>query len=142
MTLQPRRASTPSAKPVLYRGHRVLIIDDDADGLEALSELLETSGYEVSVACGGDEGVGLAATVRPDAVVLDVGLPNCDSPEVIRRLKAHDASIVAFSRAADDEGAARAAGANWFVLKPDSDTLERVLACVMRGAAPAVVGAR
>jgi len=132
MTLEPRR--TAIAKPVLFGNPRILIVEDDADELEALSELLETAGYEVSAACGGHEGLGLAQTVRPDAVVMDLRLPNCDSSDLIRRIKsAHDVTIVAFSGAAEGELAARAAGADWFVLKPDAATLERALACVTRG---------
>jgi len=141
MTLEPRRQAP--TKPLLFGSPRILIVDDNADELEALSELLETSGYEVSVACGGHEGIGLADTIRPDAVVLDLCLPNCDSSDVIRRIKAAiDVTIVAFSGAAERECAARAAGADWFVLKPDSETLERALACVTRGGSFRFAGAK
>jgi CheY-like chemotaxis protein len=58
-------------------------------------------------------------------------LPDTDGVDLIRTLKAADASttIVAFSASLEAEPAARAAGADWFVLKPDSDTLRHVLAC-------------
>jgi CheY-like chemotaxis protein len=108
---------------------RVLVVEDDADCLEVLSELLETYGCLVSAACNGADAIRLARTMQPDVVVLDLTLPDCDACQLIQRLKADDAAVtvVVFSGARDRECAARAAGADWFVLKPDSETLQRVV---------------
>jgi len=51
---------------------RVLIIDDDRDYVEAIAALLTASGYEVSRAGSGSEGLDLAKTLRPDLILLDV----------------------------------------------------------------------
>ena len=111
---------------------RILLVEDDADALEVLSELLEAGGDEVSVSCTGTAVLALARLVRPDVVVMDLRLPDADGVDLIRMLKAADAAttIVAFSGALASEPAARAAGADWFVRKPYSDTLKQVLACL------------
>ncbi len=51
---------------------KVLIIDDDPDFVSALEALLQSSGYEVSAAANGKEGLHLAKTQRPDLILLDV----------------------------------------------------------------------
>ena len=51
---------------------KVLIIDDDPDYVAAISALLEGSGYEVSRATNGTEGLDMAKTLRPDLILLDV----------------------------------------------------------------------
>ena len=68
-------------------------------------------------------------TARSGSPILVVD----DNAETTAALVAADVAIVAFTGGADGERAARAAGADWFVLKPDSETLERALACVTRG---------
>lgn len=50
----------------------VLIIDDDADYVSGLAHLLETNGYGVRTAASGGDGLDLAKTVKPDAILLDV----------------------------------------------------------------------
>jgi len=51
---------------------KVLIIDDDRDYVEAISALLTASGYEVSRAANGTEGLDMAKTLLPDLILLDV----------------------------------------------------------------------
>jgi len=128
MSIEPRGVV---AKRVAPAG-RILIVEDDADGLEKLSELLEAAGYEVSVSCTGNAALALMPIVRPHVVVMDLRLPDADGVGLIRRLKAadDDTAIVVFSGSLASEPAARAAGADWFVPRPDRDTLERVLACL------------
>ena len=55
---------------------RVLVIDDDARILKTLAINLRARGYEVSLARSGEEGLQLAARHHPDAVILDLGLPD------------------------------------------------------------------
>src|SRR5512140_558532 len=51
---------------------KVLIIDDDPDYVEAISALLSASGYEVSRAADGTEGLHMAKALQPDLILLDV----------------------------------------------------------------------
>jgi signal transduction histidine kinase/DNA-binding response OmpR family regulator len=66
----------------------VLVIEDDAAAGELLRVHLESAGYAVLVATSGRQGTAWAALVRPDAVLLDILLPDIDGWEVLQRLKA------------------------------------------------------
>jgi CheY-like chemotaxis protein/two-component sensor histidine kinase len=67
---------------------RILIIDDNVDGREALVTLLELAGHEVHEAVDGPSGLASASQLRPDAVLVDIGLPGLDGFEIARRLRA------------------------------------------------------
>src|SRR5688500_13011309 len=67
---------------------RVLVVDDNIDTAQSLSWLLESSGHEVRAAHRGLDAIDAALDFRPDAVLLDVGLPDVDGFEVARRLRA------------------------------------------------------
>ena len=67
---------------------RALVVEDNADAADMLSELLGLWGYDVRAAQSGEEGVSLAASFRPHVVLLDIGLPGMDGFEVARRLRA------------------------------------------------------
>jgi CheY-like chemotaxis protein len=66
---------------------RVLVIDDNRDAAESMTVLLELWGHEVRIAYNGPDAVGLAADYRPDAVLLDIGLPGMNGYEVAQRLR-------------------------------------------------------
>jgi two-component system CheB/CheR fusion protein len=66
---------------------RVLIIDDDTDGAEALSLLLRSAGHETEVAPDGETGVERAARIKPDVILVDIGLPDMDGYDVARELR-------------------------------------------------------
>lgn len=80
----------PAAKPregtVLAR--RVLVIEDNPDGRETLRLFFELKGHTVEVAADGVEGLDKALSWRPQAVIIDLGLPRLDGYEVARRLRA------------------------------------------------------
>jgi CheY-like chemotaxis protein len=119
---------------------RVLVIDDDAEGRLALGELLAMWGYETDEAHDGTRAIEVSREKRPDIVVLDLGLPDRNGVELIARLKAGGASVIAYSGWHNLEGGARAAGADAFVLKPDISALRRALAeadVTRTGGAPA-----
>ncbi len=78
------RKPTPSAR----RQFRVLVVEDNPDGREMLRLLLQMVGYDVLVARDGVEGVEVALRERPQAAVIDIGLPRLDGYEVARRLRA------------------------------------------------------
>jgi CheY-like chemotaxis protein len=66
---------------------RVLLIDDNRDATESMTVLLELWGHEVRVAYNGPEALALAAEFRPDAALLDIGLPGMNGYEVAKRLR-------------------------------------------------------
>lgn len=66
---------------------KVLIIDDDADIVEAMRLVLEKRGYKVSIASDGNEGLDKARAEKPDVIILDVMMPGLDGFEVARELK-------------------------------------------------------
>ncbi len=67
--------------------HTVLVVDDTADSRQLAAFVLERAGFAVIEAATGMEALARAASVVPDAVVLDVSLPDLDGFEVCRRLK-------------------------------------------------------
>jgi len=69
-------------------GMSILIVDDDVDFLEMQRELLEIHGFsEIFLAPGGEEGIQLAFSEKPDVILLDMNMPKISGYEVIGRLK-------------------------------------------------------
>src|SRR5213593_2326490 len=68
-------------------GVRLLVVDDDRAVRDALRRALTLAGYEVQSADGGQQALTQVATGVPDAVVLDIGMPDIDGLEVCRRLR-------------------------------------------------------
>lgn len=69
------------------RSRRVLIVEDSADIRDSTHDVLALSGFEVSVAASGKEALESAPGFAPDAILLDVGLPDLTGYEVARRLR-------------------------------------------------------
>ncbi len=67
--------------------NKILVVDDEADLVETLKFRLEISGYDVSTALDGQEGLKKARTENPDLVILDLMLPKLDGYRVCRMLK-------------------------------------------------------
>jgi len=67
---------------------RLLIVEDDAPLASGLRRMLEAEGHAVDVAARGEEAMAAAAAERFDLVILDIGLPQMDGFEVLRRLRA------------------------------------------------------
>ncbi|MFC4054919.1 response regulator transcription factor [Actinomadura syzygii] len=109
---------------------RVLVVDDEPDLAEVLSRALALEGWTVRTAADGAEALAVAADFRPDAVVLDVMLPDIDGLRVLHRLRAGAPDVcVLFLTARDaveDRVAGLTAGGDDYVTKPFS--LEEVLA--------------
>jgi two-component system OmpR family response regulator len=109
---------------------RVLVVDDESALAELLSMALRYEGWEVRTAGDGGGAVRAARDFRPDAVVLDVMLPDFDGLEVLRRLRAEQTEVpVLFLTARDaveDRIAGLTAGGDDYVTKPFS--LEEVVA--------------
>ncbi len=109
---------------------RVLVVDDEPMLSQLLQMALRYEGWQVSTAATGLEALTLARTFAPDAVVLDVMLPDIDGIEVLRRLRTGDEDVpVLFLTAKDavqDRIAGLTAGGDDYVTKPFS--LEEVVA--------------
>lgn len=66
---------------------RILLVDDDDDIREVLSELLTHEGHTVTCAADGAEGVLRALQTEPEAAIIDLTLPGIDGVEVARRIR-------------------------------------------------------
>jgi len=116
---------------------RILIVDDEPQILRALRINLTARGYEIRTAADGAEALRAATSDRPDLLVLDLGLPDMDGVEVIRRLREWTpVPIIVLSGRADsrDKVDALDAGADDYVTKPFSldELLARVRAVARR----------
>jgi len=109
---------------------RVLVVDDEVNIAELLAMALRYEGWQVSMAHTGTKAVAAAKDERPDAVVLDVMLPDFDGMEVLRRMRGHHPDVpVLFLTARDaveDRVTGLTAGGDDYVTKPFS--LEEVVA--------------
>ena len=100
---------------------RVLVVDDEPQILRALAANLRARGYEVDLAGTGEAALTLAQRHRPDAVVLDLGLPGIDGLEVIRGLRGWTKVPIVVLSVRDreaDKVAALDLGADDYVTKP------------------------
>jgi PAS domain S-box-containing protein len=127
----PTRAPVP-APPRTSR--RVLVVDDNVDGLETLALLLEMSGHQVRTASDGFAALVVAGEFRPEVVLLDIGLPGLDGYEVARRLRADPTftgmrliALTGWGQDTDRERSSQA-GFDLHLVKPvDPAELRRVL---------------
>jgi two-component system, OmpR family, KDP operon response regulator KdpE len=100
---------------------KALVVDDEPQIVRALRTSLRANGYEVESAAGGGEALDLAATWEPDVMIVDLGLPDLDGIEVIRRLRGWTELPVIVLSARDernDKIRALDAGADDYVNKP------------------------
>src|ERR1017187_3723347 len=105
---------------------RVLVVDDEPSLAELLASVLRYEGWEIRTADDGAEAVRTAREFRPDAVVLDIMLPDFDGLEVLRRVRAELPHVCVLFLTAKDAVAGITAGGDDYVTKPFS--LEEVLA--------------
>ena len=150
--LESVTASEPSAEgaaaPTQPAALRLLIIDDNVDLATGLSAyFVDKTGIEVRVAYTGESGIRLAREFRPNAVLLDIGLPDIDGCEVARRLRAestfHHVPLIAisgFSAEADRKRATLAGFDRYFVKPVAFQMLHDVLAGHAAGCAKIKAG--
>jgi CheY-like chemotaxis protein len=108
------------------------VVDDNADAADAISMLLGSSGHEVHTAYGAFEAIEKAADVRPEVILLDIGLPGMDGYELARELRRikKDALLIALTGYGQDKDRrkAREAGFDHHLTKPvDLDGLNALL---------------
>jgi CheY-like chemotaxis protein len=107
-------------------GLRVLVVDDEADALGLVSDLLRAQGADVYLAASAPEALEKFGAVRPDVVVSDIGMPELDGFALIRKIRALGVEqggrtpAVALTAYAGAEDARRAfaAGFQMHVAKP------------------------
>lgn len=106
---------------------KLLVIEDDAAIRRLLAAALERSGYRVVLAATAREGMAAIDIDRPDAIVLDLGLPDRDGLELIQPIRAKSAAPLIIVSAREDTAEKVAAldlGADDYVVKPfDSEEL-------------------
>lgn len=101
----------------------VLVIDDEIQVRRLLRVILERAGYAVLEAASGDEGIGQAVQHSPAAILLDLGLPDLDGQQVLKRLREWSqvpVLVVSVRGHEDDKISALDSGANDYITKPFS----------------------
>ena len=117
--MAPETLIRPDGTPV-----RVLVVDDEVNIAELISMALRYEGWDITTAHTGTKAVRAAKDHQPDAIVLDVMLPDIDGLEVLRRIRSNQPDVpVLFLTARDaveDRVAGLTAGGDDYVTKPFS----------------------
>ena len=108
---------------------KILIIEDNEQNMYMLTYLLESNNYEVFQSFNGTEGIALAKKIKPDAILLDIQLPEMDGYAVARELRKNKEltvtpiiAVTSYAMTGDKEKAFEA-GATGYIEKPiDPDT--------------------
>lgn len=124
---------------------RILVVDDEPQIRRAMQTGLTAHGYEVVVAEDGERALAAVVDTAPDLVFLDLGLPDIDGAEVIRRLRSFSSIpviVVSVRDAQADKVEALDAGADDYVTKPFAmeELLARARAALRRSGDPSSVG--
>jgi len=132
-TAEPREEiAVPARTPPVRR--RILIVDDNVDGVESMAMMLQLGGHETHIAHDGLEAMEAVERLLPDAVLLDIGLPRLNGYEVCRRIRQEawgkDLVLVAVTGWGQQEDRRRStdAGFSAHVVKPvDPGVLMKLL---------------
>ncbi len=135
-----RSADARPAVEAPNQGLRILIVDDNRDSADSLAMVLQLMGHDTRTAYDGLEGVALATDFRPDAILMDIGLPKLNGYEACMRIRerpeAASVVIVAITGWGQDADRRRSqmAGFNHHMVKPiDPDALAILLAGITAG---------
>ncbi|HEY2306370.1 MAG TPA: response regulator transcription factor [Streptosporangiaceae bacterium] len=127
---------------------RLLVVDDEPTILELLAGTLRFAGFDVLTAVSGAEALRAAATAKPDLILLDVMMPECDGFDVIRRIRAGGPRIPVIFLTARDSVHERVTGLTLggddYVTKPFSlnEVLARIRAVLRRSRGEPEAGSR
>ena len=123
---------SPAEKTATPR--RILVVEDNLDGVHSLVLLLRDMGHEVEYAINGYAALDMAGRIRPEIVLLDLNLPGLSGFDVCRRIKANPAlkgaRVIALTAYTQDEYRQRATamGCERYLVKPvDPRELEKLL---------------
>jgi signal transduction histidine kinase/ActR/RegA family two-component response regulator len=138
-TAAPERAPAQCAAPTAPK-RRILVVDDNSDAADSLAMLLRLEGHEVEIAYSAAGTFEAVRRMRPEAVLLDIGLPQMDGYEIARRLRAdpaakqiHLIALTGYGQERDRERA-REAGFGAHVVKPaDIEAVNQILASLPQG---------
>lgn len=133
--------STASDRP--QRGH-LLVIEDNTDAADLLGQILQLHGFSARLAHTGESGLAMAEQAMPDAVLLDIGLPDLDGYDVCRRLRSMPQgqrpvviALTGWGTGADRERSSEA-GCDAHLTKPaDPDALLALLDDLLQARTPA-----
>jgi PAS domain S-box-containing protein len=125
---------TGRARGLAGARHRILIADDNADSAATLSIMLEALGNEVRVANDGQEAVEIAEQFRPDAILLDIGMPRLNGYDACEKIRqqpwaagAYIAALTGWGQE-EDKSRSRAAGFDRHLVKPvEPATIEKLI---------------
>ena len=137
---QPERADEAEAATRRPSSGRVLVVDDNLDAAEILGDMLEVFGYEVALAHDGLAALEQVERFRPDAAILDIGLPVIDGYELATRIRADPrhagCRLIALSGYGQESDRRRSAQAGFetHLVKPVD--IERIVAVLQQGAPP------
>lgn len=133
--LEAARRAPASVTPLVAGKPRVLIVDDNSDAAELLSQLLARRGYVTALAYDGPSAITAAQEFLPALAILDIGLPVMDGYELAARLRAVLGSsaprMIALTGYGQehDRARTRAGGFHAHIVKPvDAEQLLRALA--------------
>ena len=117
--------------------HRILVVDDNRDGADSLSDMLRIMGNDTRTAYDGEDGVDMAGAFRPDVILLDIGLPKLNGYEACRSIReqswGNDVVMIAVTGWGrdDDRSRSRDAGFDHHMVKPvDPQALMDMLAAL------------
>ena len=126
----------------LARPLRLVLVDDNADAVDSLSTLLNVQGYQTAVEYDARSGLRRARAERPDAMLVDIGLPDIDGYQLAQQLRAMPetsgtvlVAITGYGQSKDRERAIAAGFAHHLVKPVDMTALVRVLESVGNAAA-------
>ena len=132
---QPQPPEGQAEEPAATNRRRILVVDDNQDSVESLAMLLTLKGNEAHTASNGHEAVEAAARLRPDVILLDIGMPDMNGYEACRRIREQSGGdeviIIALTGWGQDEDRRRSseAGFNEHLVKPvDPAVLMKLLA--------------
>ncbi len=132
---------TPQGAPAAP-GPRILVVEDEAPMRMAVEDVLKAEGYRVLTASDGNTGLSMAASEKPDLILLDIMLPKLDGLSLCAELRQHGSQTPVLMLTARGEVEDRVAGldtgADDYLVKPFStdELLARVRALLRRSARP------
>jgi PAS domain S-box-containing protein len=131
--IEPPSDASAISGATTFQSRRVLIVDDDVDSANTLAMLLKVAGHATEAVYAAHEALERVITFGPDAVLIDIGLPDMNGYELARRMRAQGGSVQLIAVTGyghpDDFARSHAAGFDAHLVKPVGlPELEKALA--------------